>query len=75
MAERRRPVRTIKLPPPAEVHRDIINAFMDSLGYDEKALRHVTSVRINPRRIEVDVRGRADVRMTVTHPIVWEDDD
>lgn len=73
MTEQRRR-RTIQLPPPSEVDHDDVAAFLQLLGYDDKTQGRITSVRLNSRRVAVDVRGRADVKLTVTHPVVWEDD-
>lgn len=70
--ERRSP-RTIKLPPPSELESHHLADFLTLLGYDAAAQRRVTAVHFNSRRVSVQVRGRADVRLTVEHPIVWED--
>lgn len=67
--------RTLKLPTPPPVHRDTLDAFMESIGWDANARKAVTSVRINAHRIEVDVAPRPDVKLTVRQPVVWADDD
>lgn len=74
MTEQRRR-RTVKLPPPVEVDRSAVDEFMDALGCDAEARKRVTSVRINNHRVEVDTRPRPDIKLTVTHIIVWPEDD
>lgn len=71
MTAERRPRRIVKLPPPVDVDIADVDAFMDAIGWDAEARKRVTSVRINGHRVEVDVASRADVKLTVRHPIVW----
>lgn len=73
MAARRPVRRSVKLPPPTEVDQALVDAFMDSIGWDADARKRVTSVRINASRVEVDTRPKPDVRVTVVHPVVWPD--
>jgi hypothetical protein len=70
----RRPARTVKLPPASDVDPADVDAFLEAIGWDEAARKRVTSIRINGRRVEVDVTPRPDVKVTVRHPIVWPED-
>lgn len=70
----RRPRRTVKLPPPTDVDPDIIASFLEAIGWDAEARKRVRSVRINSHRVEVDVTPRADIRLTVRHPVVFPDE-
>lgn len=75
MTTGRRARRTIKLPPPADVDHADVDAFMDAIGWDEEARKRVSSVRINGSRVEVDVRPRPDIKLTIRHPITWPEHD
>lgn len=71
----RRSRRTIKLPPPADVNHEDVDAFMDAIGWDAEARKRVRSVRINGTRVEVDVMPRPDIKLTIRHPITWPEHD
>lgn len=63
--------RTIKLPVATDVDPDLVANFLAELGYDDTAQKRVTAVRINAHRVQVDVKPRPDVAVTVTHAMVW----
>lgn len=60
--------RRIKVPIPAELTSQALADLLRLLGYDTDA--SWTSVRINHQRVEVDLRPKPDVRVTVTHPVI-----
>lgn len=72
MTTNRRPARTVKLPPPTDVDRQLVLDFITAIGHDPA---RVSSVRINRARVEVDVATRPDVKLTVRHPVVFPDAD
>lgn len=64
----RRP-RTVKLPPPVDVHRDTVMDFVhDVLGYDRKA--SVVSVRLHPAYVDVVLRPRPGVTVVQRHAVI-----
>lgn len=73
MTARRSARRTVKLPPPTEVPMEAVEDFLEAIGWDAEARKRVTSVRINPHRVEVDVSPRPDIKLTVRHAVVWAD--
>lgn len=67
--------RRIQLPPATDLHRDDVVAFKALLGYDAKS--SVTAVRIHATYVDVDLRPKGDVKVTVRHAVVGRelDDD
>lgn len=62
--------RTVKVPKATEVDRALVAEFITALGHDPAtALR----VRISAAAVQVDLRPKPDLKVTVTHPVVWED--
>lgn len=60
--------RRINLPIPSEVDSSALADLVRLLGYDDRA--SWTSIRINAHRVEVDLRPKPDVKITVVHPVV-----
>lgn len=66
--------RIVKLPEPADIHRDVIDKLIEELGHDPKK---VLRVRIGPREVQVDLLPpRRDVlKFTVAHAVIGPEDD
>lgn len=60
--------RRFTVPPATDLHRDDVIALMGLLGYDAKS--SVTAIRIHPRHVEVDLRPKGDVKVTVRHAVI-----
>lgn len=74
MADIPRRPRAIRLPPPVDVHRDAIMAFVvDVLGYDSKA--SITSVRLHSGYVDVVLRPRPGVTVTQRHAVIGREID
>lgn len=61
--------RRINVPVPAEFSSAQLDQLLEGLGYDP-ARTSWRSIRINHDRVEVDLRPKPDVKVTVTHPVV-----